>query len=190
MTETIKLQYQEWGSYNSPDSNERKAELPIMFWFIENYSDNLIEIGEVSDFYRPSKHIVYDLVKERESTIVKDAFDVDYRNKNVVSVSTFEHIGFGDYGHQKEQGKAFKLLLKIIDQATNYLITFPVGYNRDLEKEIVENYIHYSIISRTSLNTWKTVENDFNKYQYNSPQYAGNAIAVITNLNVTFKFGE
>jgi hypothetical protein len=186
----IKLKYGDWGPYNSPNNNERKAELPIMFWFMESYSDNLIEIGEVSDFYRPAEHTIYDLVNQRETTIVMDAFDIDYTGKNVISVSTIEHVGFGDYGHNKEEGKAIRLLKKIMSQAKNYLITFPIGFNLDFQKEILDNNIEYSIMSRTCLQTWKNDDKDFSKHKYNSPHYAGNAIGIITNLKVEFEFGD
>lgn len=187
----IKLEYGDWNGYNSPDSNERKVELPVLFWFIENYSENLIEIGEVSSFYREPEHKVYDLVNQHEKTIIKDGIDIDYTNANVVSVSTIEHVGHGDYDHPKEEGKAWKLFEKIRKEAKNYLISFPVGYNRDLEKVLTENNVEYILMKRDENNKWTSVKDQyFSDFKFCDPYYAGNAVALLTNLKVEFTFGD
>ena len=108
MTEHVKLYYGQWSNYNDPENNERKAELPIGFWFIDRFEGDVIEIGEVTDFYAEACHPVYDLCTERPTTIKKDAFDVDYREKNVLSISTVEHVGFGDYGQPKVPHQAIE----------------------------------------------------------------------------------
>jgi hypothetical protein len=191
--EVIKLEYGGgWHTgYNCPDTNERRVELPLAFWFINNYNDNLIELGEVTDFYIDAKHPVYDLCKEREHTTQMDISDVDYTGKNVVSISTIEHVGNGDYGHQKDENKVLPLLNKIFDNAKNYLITIPVGFNRDLEKVIVENNIEYILMVRDQNNNWKQVKDkELKDYKYGDPYSAGNAVAILTNLNVEFTFGD
>ena len=80
---------------------------------MNEYKSNLIEIGEVTPFYADPEHPVYDLVTEKNTTIHKDAMEVDYKGKSVVSISTIEHVGHGDYGHAKEKDKAWKLYKKI-----------------------------------------------------------------------------
>ena len=154
----VNLKYGDWGGYNSPNTNERRGELPLAFWFIENYNDDLIELGEVTDFYRDGKHPVYDLCKSKENTIVMDILDVDYKGKNVVSLSTIEHVGNGDYGYEKSDNKALDVLNKIIKDAKNYLISFPIGYNRGLEKVIVDNDIDYIILKRDENNNWEQID--------------------------------
>ena len=187
----IKLEYGSWNGYNSPNSNERRVELPISFWFIENYSENLIEIGEVSPFYREPNHTVYDLVNQHGKTIVKDVMDVDYTGANVVSVSTIEHVGHGDYGHAKEEGKAWKLFEKIRKESKNYLISFPVGYNLSLEKTLTENRVEYILMKRDENNNWTaTKDQTLSDFKYSAPYDAGNAVAFLTNLDIEFTFGD
>ena len=189
----VKLEYGgSWiTGYNCPDSNERRVELPLAFWFIKNYNDDLIELGEVTDFYIDAKHPVYDLCKEREHTTKMDISDVDYVGKNVVSISTIEHVGNGDYGYEIDDKKAKALLDKIFNGAKNYLITIPVGFNRDLEQTIVDNNIKYILMVRDCLNNWKQVDDkELKDYEYGTPYGAGNAVAIITNLNVEFTFGD
>jgi predicted O-methyltransferase YrrM len=189
MTEQVKLYYGKWSKYNDPETNERKAELPVAFWFINKFEDDVIEIGEVTDFYIDARHTVYDLCTERPTTIKRDAFDVDYTGRNVLSISTVEHVGFGDYGQPKVPHQAIKLLKKMVSEAANYLISFPIGYNLELEQDMKDAGIDYSIIERSLTNHWTHVDHkDLSKYKYGSPQYAGNAIAIITNLDVHFTF--
>lgn len=177
-------------SYNSPAGNERRIELPVGMWFINEYKDNLIEIGEVLPFYGQKNHTVYDLVKESEVTIIKDALDVDYTDCNVVSLSTIEHIGKGDYGHAAESGKAARVYDKIKKEAKNYLISFPIGYNRELEKHLTDNNEKYIIMKRDEHNMWTTaVGQTLADFEYNSPYHAGNAVVFLTNLDIEFTFG-
>lgn len=190
-SETINLKYGDWGGYNNPRSNERKVELPIAFWFIEEYNDNLIELGEVSCFYKDAEHPIYDLRADNSTTIVMDISDIDYKGKNVVSVSTLEHVGNGDYGYPKYPEKVLKLLQKIISQSKNYLLTFPVGFNRQLEKTITDQNMRYILLVRDEKNNWTQVnDKSFDEYEYNKPYGAGNAVAILTNLNIGFTLGD
>jgi hypothetical protein len=187
---TVNLQYRNWGDYNNPSNNERKAELPIAFWFLEEHDYNVIEVGEVTNAYTsPPKHIVYDLITEFPGTIMKNASEIDYLDQNVLSVSTLEHIGFGDYGHEKVESLAFQVLKDITSKAKTWCITFPVGYNKELEKDIINSDLIFCLIERLSDSTWKQTEHkNFDAYNYNNPYYAGNAICVLTNEPVRFVF--
>ena len=132
------------------------------------------------------KHTVYDYGPQQGSTIRMDASDIDYTGKNVLSISTIEHVGNGDYGFPKEPHKAIEILKKMVNDSKNHLISFPVGANRELEEDIIKEGINYFIIERSPVNTWhQVISKDFKQYRYNYPQYAGNAIAVVTNLDVS-----
>ena len=177
----IKLKYKDWGYYNEPARNERNIELPLAFWFIENFPNDLVEIGEVTPFYVNPEHPVYDLSAELEER-KRDLFDVDCAGKNVLSISTVEHVGFGDYGNTPEPHKAIEAVKHLKKKAKKYLITFPVGYNRELEADLVKSRIKYFLMERDEQNKWvMSHHKDMNKYEYNNPYYAGNAICVISN---------
>ena len=185
----VYLSYKNWGLYNNPEVNERKAELPIAFWFIENFPDRLFEIGEVTPFYAEPHHTVCDTIPEKPSTIKIDANDLDYSDKNVLSISTVEHVGSGDYGLPVEPHKAIKLVKKMISGANNWLITFAVGSNIELEADLGKNGIEFFLLERKLDNTWRTANHcDLTRYKYNDPLPHGNAVIVITNLNVVFMF--
>lgn len=188
----IKLEYIPWniGTYNDPNANERKVELPVAFWFIKNYSDNLIEIGEVTSRYEEPSHKVYDLTKEHDSTIIMDAADINYKGANVLSISTIEHVGNGEYG-PKEPGKAWDLLCKIKKESKNYLISFPVGFNKDFDQTIIDNKEKYFLMFRDLNNNWYKASADQTllDFEFCNPYYAGNAVAFLSNLDIEFTFG-
>lgn len=181
-----KLYYDFWGPYNNPRTNERNIELPIGFWFIENYGDNLVEIGEVTAMYREAKHPVYDLSSDQADRR-RDVFDINMTDKNVLSISTVEHVGFGDYGNKPEPHLAIEAIKKIRKEAQKYMITYPVGYNVELDDDLMESGIPYFVMFRDERNKWfMSVHNDLTKFKYNDPFYAGNAIVVITNTTDEF----
>lgn len=178
---TLKYDADRWRDYNCHQGNERKAELPIGAWFLEKFNHDVVEIGEVMNSHISCTHTIYDPRAEMPNTISQDARELDYKGKNVLSISTIEHVGDGD----------LDLIKKIQKQAKNYLITFPVGFDLDFDGRIADSGTEYFIIERSldGKNDWTQVTNkDLSLYKYNSPYYAGHAIVVITNLNVKFKF--
>lgn len=181
---SLHLQYKDWGSYNNPKTNERNIELPLGFWFLEEHPLNTIEIGEVTAMYHEAKHPVYDL-SSADASRRKDVFDINMTGCNVLSISTVEHVGFGDYGNKPEPHLAIEAIKKIRKEASRYLITFPVGYNIELDDDLMTSGIPYFLMERDADNKWYYVRHkDLTKFKYNSPYYAGNAICVITNTGI------
>jgi hypothetical protein len=183
-----KLKYYGYHPYNNPTHSERNVELPLALWFLEKFGmDDVIEVGEVTPFYKKPKHIVYDAVPEKSGTIKKSAADIDYRGKQLLSISTIEHIGTQDYGLTPDPALLPAVLSKML-ASKNYLITFALGYNPQLEN-LVRNERHV-VIERIAPTKWRQAENtQFENYKYHSPWYAGNAVCVLTNLeNLQFEF--
>lgn len=59
---------------------------------------------------------------------------MDLSGKNVLCISTIEHIATGDYGVEINAAESPLLALKkILNEASNSLITFPVGVNAELD---------------------------------------------------------
>lgn len=120
--------------YNNTRINERTVEIPISLNFLNQFKDDMIEIGCVTPYYFESNHEVFDLADNHPRAKHDDAVSLDYKNKNVLSISTIEHIGRSDYGIQeKEKNSAIDLCKKIISESLNYFITWPLGYNKILD---------------------------------------------------------
>ena len=120
---------------------ERAVELPLAKEWIKDKT-NFIEIGAVTPYYPDiyTEHDVIDPADEHDLVnIKKSMFETDLKNKNILSISTIEHIGNNDYGlTQKET--AVEALNKITKESNSCFITFPLGYNELLDKYINEIY--------------------------------------------------
>ncbi len=163
---------------------ERAVELPLAKEWIRG-KINYIEIGAVTPYYPDiyTEHDVIDQTDEHELVnIKKSMFETDIKDKNVLSISTIEHIGNNDYGLiQKETSTdAFD---KITQEAESCFITFPLGYNELLDKyinEIYEKNHPYEIIiySRSiNKNDWN-ISLPKNKYVY-GPLWANDLCIVV-----------
>ena len=121
---------------------ERAVELPLADRWLESVdAARVMEIGAVTPYYWPRRvpHVVdpYDphpLVTTRASL-----FDVDLSAGPVLSISTLEHIGIGDYGLPADHSLAEKAFRKVFKESQSFLITVPVGYNETLDRFLFEN---------------------------------------------------
>jgi hypothetical protein len=170
--------------HNSTSINERSVELPLMLEFIKK-NNSFIEIGCVSPYYIELNHLVYDLSDSHNRAINKDA-DLIELNDNILSISTLEHFGLGDYNNPAESNKAIKFLEKILSLDVKYLITWALGYNIELDNYVFKNIKNASFICRDNLHeqTWKQKEmhelNDIDK-KYGT-FHCANAVCILENF--------
>ncbi|MFX8585760.1 hypothetical protein ABTM35_19870, partial [Acinetobacter baumannii] len=59
--------------------------------------------------------------------------EVDLTGRNVLSISTVEHIGEQRYG-MNETATPMQGLEKLFRECARYLVTFPAGYNQTLDE--------------------------------------------------------
>lgn len=179
----IILYYYRKEGYNNPKITERTIELPLADYFINRNKNNLIEIGAVSPYYFNISHKVVDLYDTHEKAVNIDAMNIDYTFMNVLSISTIEHVGNGDYKGEVSDKLAFELLLKIIKESNEYLLTIPLGYNKILDKKIEDNKISSIVLKRINANNeWAITKDAFNTFEYGKPYSFANAICLITNI--------
>ena len=124
-------------NYNKSYENERGVEVPLGHWFVNNFT-NVVEVGCVLPYYFDTQHVVIDLCDTHPKNIQINALDYDYKDKNVISLSTIEHLNSKEYNNGSDQD-AITLLHKIIDNAKNWLITFPVTYHAVLDKYLIDH---------------------------------------------------
>jgi hypothetical protein len=113
---------------------ERAVELALADYWLTQVNDPL-EIGAVTPYYWPGRltkiidpHDSHPFVTEHSSM-----FEHDLRGKHVLCISTIEHIGKDDYG-DIEPKRASEAVSKILSEASTSLITVPLGWNRDLDR--------------------------------------------------------
>lgn len=116
---------------------ERAIEMAVVKEWLKKIKENVTEVGAVTPYYFSSKKIndicdPYDPHKKVNNKC--SMFDLDLTNKNVLSISTVEHIASGDYGVKINKNEdAVKGLEKIINESKNCLISVPTGINKLLD---------------------------------------------------------
>ena len=122
--------------YNKAYENERAVEVPLGFWFLEKFNHNVLEVGCVLPYYlKDPAHKIIDLTDVHPRNIKANALDWDYKNKNVLCISTIEHLQKKEYDNGSDQD-AIKLFELITNNADNWLITFPPTYHPILDTYI------------------------------------------------------
>lgn len=142
--------------------SERAIEIAIAQKWLENHSDNIIEIGAVTPYYFPN--LIQDIVDPADEHYLvschKSVFDVDLSGKNVLCISTVEHIGTGEYGVVEER-TAYMAIEKILQESKHCLITTPLGENPLVDQYLVDHYQNdmVNVFERNGFgNQWKAID--------------------------------
>lgn len=120
-------------------ATERTVELALADrWLSLPRSSALCEVGAVTPYYWPGRvaRVVDPADPHPGVTEKKSLFDVDLRGTSVLSISTVEHIGLDEYGQPPAPELAPKAIRKIVDEAESWLVTFPIGYNAELDRYV------------------------------------------------------
>ena len=150
--------------YKDTRMTERAIEIPIAERWIQECADNIVEVGAVTPYYFKNKkitEIIDPTDLHLDVTKHESIFDCDLTNENVLSISTIEHIGTDDYGLDiRDSAKAG--LMKILEESKSCLVTFPLGYNIELDEWVSENrdYERVSVLTRGMNNEWKELKVD------------------------------
>lgn len=152
--------------FSNERRSERSVEVALAFEWIKG-KEKLIEIGAVTPYYYPG--LVKDIVDPADEHINvnnhNSIFDVDLRGKNVLCLSTVEHIGTGQYG-LSEKRTAVMAIEKILQECQHCLITTPLGENELIDQWLRDNYQkeYVTILERGVFgNIW----NNVNKEEFN-----------------------
>lgn len=146
---------------------ERSLEIAIVLdWLNCTPTRDLVEIGCVMPHYGYGGHRIIDLYEKYPGVENIDACQFAYRNLDVISISTLEHIQTGDNCY---------LLNRIVDESRTCCITIPMGFQdhphagqqtKDLEQTLLlttengmfNNKAHAFMFSRIDMFSWKQVE--------------------------------
>jgi hypothetical protein len=124
---------------------ERIVELALAdYWLDRVDTSQVLEVGAVTPYYWPHRvpTVVDPADGHRLVTRRCSLFDVDFGGRSVLSISTLEHVGQGQYGQLFTPGLAVQGLAKIMAEAANLLITIPVGFNPELDAVLfAEDYL-------------------------------------------------
>lgn len=172
--------------------NERALEVALMQDFLRLYT-NIVEVGAVSPVYfNGIQHPIVDPFDPYEGCIRVDGEKYDYTDKSVLCISTVEHMGRADYGNTDlDDQKGIRFLNKVLDEARNYLITWPVASNKDLDEWVYGSSIPWRLYVRISGESpvWALADGtqqeiiaQARRLKYNDPYPNGNGLIVVDNV--------
>ena len=129
---------------NTTMINERCIELAIGMRYMEKVGhDNLVEVGAVMPHYGYCEHPIIDLFSDDHpagDVQAVDAETCDFTGKDVLCLSTIEHIGKEDYDNPDiDAEKAIRILDKITAESNSFLVTWGTRYHNELDTYVKDN---------------------------------------------------
>lgn len=178
--------------FNEAYRNERSVEVALGRWFLSKFESNILEVGAVMPYYGSESHKIIDLADEHPKSEKINALGYDYKDKNVLSISTIEHMMVKEYNNGSDKD-SITFLNEVIASAPNYLITWGVGYNQFLDAYMKEHpEISCFILRRTNWKNEYVKHTDSNDFSFpfgasDKPIPEGffnnaNGVCVVTNL--------
>jgi SAM-dependent methyltransferase len=150
--------------YNTTWANERAVEVPIAKRYLEGIEPaNLLEVGNVMAHYGVLGHAIVDKYEPAAGIINEDIIDYAPGRKFelILSVSTFEHIGFDDDTSDRSGEKILKAIGRcrtLLGPKGRLVITVPLGYNPDLDLLVKSKKLGCArdrYLYRTGFTEWK-----------------------------------
>lgn len=173
-------------------SSERAIELPIVMYFLnQNNPSNILEVGNVLNYYFSIPHVVIDKYEIANGVINQDIVDFcpDTRFDMIICISTLEHVGFDE--SVVEEVKTLTAIQRMKDLLApngKIIITVPLGHNPYLDKFIINGTISFPemhLVRRISAhNIWEEQPLCFlqtEEFKYNYPYQYGNWILILHN---------
>ena len=116
---------------------ERTVELALAKYWLGKVADPW-EVGAVTPYYWPRRigEIIDPADKHELITQRKSLFDVDFTGRDILSISTIEHIGEQSYG-LNEAANPIQALEKLLLESNLMLLTFPIGWNQILDEFVL-----------------------------------------------------
>ncbi|MCL4178307.1 MAG: hypothetical protein KJ072_11280 [Verrucomicrobia bacterium] len=122
----------------------------------------ILEVGNVLSHYFPVSHTVVDKYEPGPGVVNKDIleFRSDRKYRLILSISTFEHIGYDDAvgdGSRKKILQALASCRTLLAGDGKLMITVPIGYNPELDEMISDGSLGAGkqwFLRRISRRTW------------------------------------
>lgn len=173
-------------SYNTTWINERCVEIPFIRQEIANIpADSILEVGNVLNHYDQMSHEVLDKYELGRNVINQDVCDFQPAKMydRIVSISTFEHIGFDDRADGSSGEKIHDAIRKTrswLRPHGRFVLTAALGYNRqfdDLVRHGLCDGAQLLFMERVGRSEWRECSGrDVLNARYSSPFPYGNAL--------------
>jgi SAM-dependent methyltransferase len=150
--------------YNMTWAGERTVEIPIAKTYLDRFAGKpVLEVGNVMSHYFPAQYDIVDKFEKAPGIINEDILDYhpSKRYDLILSVSTFEHIGFDDDSTEPSRVKilaAIAACRALLAEGGILVLTLPIGYNPDLDDLISTGDLRTSrelYLRRTGPQQWE-----------------------------------
>ena len=168
--------------------NERTVEMPIFLALLEEAGTRrVLEVGNVTQQYRPHDHDVVDKYEQSPGVLNVDV--VDYAPGEpydlIISISTIEHVGWDEEVKDPEKiGVALRHLAALLRPGGRLVVSLPVGYNPEMDTRIAAQslpFTEWAYLERTGKWTWREATlDDVKDKAYNKPYEAANGMVIGT----------
>lgn len=175
--------------YNMTWASERCVEVPIARLILQDHpAEKALEVGNVLSHYGPVQHDILDKFEKGHGVTNEDVitFRPSKRYELIVSISTFEHIGFDDETEGSSADKikeAITACLNLLEFKGRLVITVPIGYNPELDAMLRENVLkpaQEAYLKKDGPLDWKEcAKHEALACHYKEPFPYANAIAVL-----------
>ena len=180
--------------YNMTWAGERCIEIPIAKSYLDQYpGKRVLEVGNVLSHYFPVSHDILDKFEKGPGIINEDIIGFAPAKKYdlILSISTFEHIGYDDEAEesssQKIQSAVAACTKKLLAPGGKLVITVPVGYNPELDQLMQSGELDHSsefYMRRVQRLDWvASTKGEALKCRFRTPFPYANAILVAEFLN-------
>jgi len=118
---------------------ERTIELALADIFLARMVDTrIVEIGAVTPYYWPGRvSTVIDPTDDHPAVTHQCGWESwTPTDETLLSISTFEHIGSGDYGLNPDPKEVEVAVDKLIESGCPMLVTYPPGYHQAFDRYI------------------------------------------------------
>ena len=169
-------------------AGERCVEVPIALHYLEQAAGmNVLEVGNVLSHYREVTHDVLDKFEKGRSVINEDILTYSPQKKYdlILSISTFEHIGFDDEADEPSGKKiiaAIGACRRLLSPSGRLIITVPLGYNPELDALIAGGGLDAGaeyFLCRTGYTEWREcTKAEALKCRYKAPFPYANGLMV------------
>lgn len=176
--------------YNVTWMSERSVEIPIVWDIVQRHKyKKILELGNVLSHYFRVNHEIVDKHEPGSGVANQDIVDFQPHKKYdlMVSISTLEHIGWDEtIGYVREPRKITRALWQLKKHlAVNgkMIVTFPVGYNHELDAMVKNGTIPFTkvcCLKRTTAdNEWtESSFEDIVNSEYDKPFISANGLVV------------
>lgn len=181
-------EYEYFWHIKNARNNERTVEVPIIWSLVQKEAPfDILEIGNVLNHYYKHAHTVVDKYEKYEGVLNEDIVNYSPGRlyKLIVSISTFEHIGWSKQKDPPKIIRAVDHVKTLLAPGGKLVVTVPFGFNSYMDSTIATREIFFdqmAFLKRVSRhNLWKEVQFEEALHtSYHHPYPCANGILVGT----------